>query len=291
MPDDDTFADADFSGRGFEGQQLAGADFTGADLRGADFTGADLRSASFCDARLGVRPAIGVAILGLALIVSAGAGVAIGWAMTGTRSRLAADEWDQVAEGGALVFLLVILVGIIVWKGFDLAIRVVVVAYVAVFVVSFLANFFFEEVEWMRTLRGTLLLVVFVLAILAGILGRVIGGVFGSWSVSVVALLGGLASGRAEGGVAGIVVAVSLVIISKRALRGDTRDRTIRRVAHRLVRRWGTSFVDANLTGADFTGADASRSDLRGAIVDSVRWDPEQTPMVDVPDFDPTTNR
>ena len=114
-------------------------------------------------------------------------------------------------------------------------------------------------------------------AVTAGILGRVIGGVFGSWSIAIVAVLGGLASGRANGGVAGIVVALSLVIISKRALRGDPRDRFLRGVAHRFTHRWGTSFVDADLTGVEFTGADASRADLRGAILDDVGWDSEQS--------------
>jgi uncharacterized protein YjbI with pentapeptide repeats len=79
------------------------------------------------------------------------------------------------------------------------------------------------------------------------------------------------------------VVAVSLVIISKRALRGDDRDRSIRRVVHRFVRRWGTIFADADLTGADFTGADAGRCDVRGATLLDVRWDPEHARPVDAP--------
>ena len=129
-----------------------------------------------------------------------------------------------------------------------------------------------------------LLLAVLVAAITAGILGRVVGCVFGSWSIALVAVLGGLASGRAHGGIAGIVVAVSLVIISKRALRGDPRDTFLRGIAHRLTQRWGTSFVDADLTGADFTGTNASRADLSGATLEGVSWDPGQGSLVDAPD-------
>jgi uncharacterized protein YjbI with pentapeptide repeats len=75
-----------------------------------------------------------------------------------------------------------------------------------------------------------------------------------------------------------------LVVISKRAVRGDPRDRTLRRLAHRLVRRWGTRFVEADLTGADFTGTDASRCDVRGATLVDVTWDLEHALPVDMPD-------
>jgi hypothetical protein len=121
-----------------------------------------------------------------------------------------------------------------------------------------------------------------VLAVAAGIFGRIIGSVFGSWSIAIVAVLGGLASGRFEGGLAGIVVAISLVTISKRAVRGDPRDRTLRKEVHRLIHRWGTSFRDADVTAADFTGANVSLCDLGGATVVGVKWDPDQPPPLDV---------
>jgi hypothetical protein len=91
-----------------------------------------------------------------------------------------------------------------------------------------------------------------------------VGGVFGARAkIALVAILGGLASGRADGGIGGVVIAVSLVLISKRAVRGDERDRTLRRVAHRLIGRWWTQFVDADLTGTD-----ASRCGVNGAALE-----------------------
>ena len=156
--------------------------------------------------------------------------------------------------------------------------------YVAVLAVNIVANLLWDEVEWLVALRATALIVFLVLAITVGMLGRVIGGVFGAWSIALVAILGGLASGQADGGVGGIVIAVSLVLISKRALRGDQRDRTLRRIAHRLVGRWGTRFVDADLTGADFTGTDASRCGVKGATLEGVTWDPDQPLPLDMPE-------
>lgn len=278
-------------GQSFRGRSLDGKDFDGVDLRGADFTGASLRSASFRDAQFGVAPRIGVVILVLAILAAIAGGVAIGWSVDRTVDRLSADKWDEVAEGGTIVFVLVVIVALVFWRGFDFAIRVGAAVYVVAVAVNIAANFIWDEVEWSVALRATAMVVFIVLAITAGMLGRMVGGVFGAWSIALVAIFGGLASGRADGGVVGVVIAASLVLISKRAVRGDVRDRTLRRVAHRLVRRWGTRFVDADLTGADFTGADAGRCGVRGATVERVTWDPESPLPPDLPDHARTPGR
>jgi hypothetical protein len=245
------------------GEDLEGADLSGKDLRGNDYSGAKLRSAKFRDAELGVPPRVGVVFLVCAMITAVAAGIAIGWGVSGLRDRISADKWDEVAEGSTMAGIILILFLVIIWKGFDLAFKVVVVVYFGLLIVNVIANLIWDEAEYVRAIRATAIVFFLVLAVAAGIFGRVIGGVFGSWSIALVAVLGGLASGRFEGGIAGIVVAVSLVFISKRAVRGDQRDRTLRMFAHRLIRRWGTKFVDADLTGADFTGADASRCEER----------------------------
>jgi hypothetical protein len=269
--------------RSFQGEALEGSDFTGSDLRSADFSNADLRSASFREAALGVRPAIGAVILGLGMVFAVAAGVAIGWAANGTTDRLSADAWDERAEGGSLILILILLVALILWRGLDTALKVVVVAYPVLIILNVAANLIWEEVEYVRIVNATALIIFLVLAIAAGIFGRVVGGVFGSWSIAVVAVLGGLASGEANGGISGIIVALCLVFIAKRAVRGDDRDASTRRMAQRLVRRWGTRFVGADLTGADFTGTNASRCDVRGATLQDVRWDPDHARPVDAP--------
>jgi hypothetical protein len=282
MTEDDTTGQ--FVGPSYQGRSLDNADFSAEDLRGADFTGANLRSANFRDAKFGVAPRVGVVLLGLAILASIAAGAAIGWAVTGTFDQLNSDSWDEVAAGGSIGFLIISLVVVIFWRGFDTAIKLVGGLYLIVLVVNIVANLIWEEVEWVAALRATALIVFVILAILVGVLGRVVGGVFGSWSIALVAVLGGLASGRAHGGISGIVIAVSLVLISKRALRGDARDRTIRRMAHRLVGRWGTQFVDADLTGADMTGADTGQCSVKGATLDDVNWDPDEPMPVDMPE-------
>ena len=267
----------------FRGRALEGADFSGKDLRGADFTGANLRSASFREAKVGVAPRVGAVILGIGVLIAIGTGMVIGWSVDDIRNETTAEEWDEVATGGSLGLILLVLLGLILWKGFDVAIKLIVVFYLVVAAVNIAANLIWEEFEWLALVRATALIVFVILAITAGLLGRVIGGVFGVWSVVLVAALGGLAIGQARGGIVGIVIAMSSAFISKRAVHGDPRDRTLLRVGHRLIRRWGTQFVDADLTGADFTGTNALRCDTRRATVTDVTWDPKYPRPVDLP--------
>jgi hypothetical protein len=272
------------AGQSLVGSSLNGADFSGKDLRSTDFTGADLRSATFRNSKFGVEPKVGAVVLGLAMLITIAAGVAIGWMVNDIRGQIYAEEWDRAAAGSSLIVLLLLFVAVIIWRGIDTAIKVIVGLYLLVLVGNLIANFIWDEVEWYRALRFTALIIALFLAILAGVLGRVVGGVFGIWSVVLVAVLGGLASGQAQGGIAGIIVAMSLAATSKRAVHGDERDRTVRRLAHRLVGRWGTKFAEADLTGADFTGTDASRCGVKGATLDGVTWDPALPLPLDMPD-------
>lgn len=266
----------------FRSQPLAGADFERCDVRGADFSGADLTRARFSHARLGVPPGRGALILVGGLAIAIAAGVMIGWAIADTTGSLASSEADRIAEGASLVFLFAVFIGLVVWRGFDVAGKVTAITYVVVVIVNLAGNLLFDRVEWVRLARFTVVVIALLLAVLTGILGRVVGGVFGSWSIAVVALAGGVASGRANGGIGGILVALSLVFIAKRAMRGDRRDQRLRSFGHRLARRWGTNFVDADLTEADFTGTNVAGSDMRGAILDGVRWEPTHPPPADI---------
>lgn len=71
----------------------------------------------------------------------------------------------------------------------------------------------------------------------------------GALAIAIVAILGGVAAGRVEGGLAAIVVSVLLVLVSKRALKLDERDRPLHQLAHRIVTRRGTRFTGADVSG------------------------------------------
>ena len=142
----DAEADRRVDPRSWRGRTLQRVDFAGVDLRGADFSGADLTAASFRDARLGVPPRVGVVVLGGAMIIASCAGLAIGWVMSRTRDQFSSDNWDEVAEGGTIALVMLIMVATLLWRGFDVAIRVVTVSYLALVAANVVANLIWDEV-------------------------------------------------------------------------------------------------------------------------------------------------
>jgi hypothetical protein len=265
--------------RSFRGLALERADFSGADLRGADFSGARLEHANFHNARLGMSPLAGVLVMLGAVGVSVAAGVVAGEAFDAVRNRLTNSTWER--STGAITILLIVgsFIVFLFLRGFDVAVRVFLAVFVIAVGLDAAIQLIWGDVEVDAGLRGFGLVVLIMLAVFAGIAGRLVGGTFGVLAIALVAIPGGVAAGRAEGGLAALVISVALVLISKRALRADPRDRGLRMMAHALVRRGGTQFVGADLTGADFTGASADQCNVTDAVLDDVRWEPGHVPF------------
>jgi hypothetical protein len=221
------------------------------------------------------------------MVAAAGAGVLIGLAVEGTRERLSSNELDQVVVAGAVMVTLVVLVAVSFSRGLGTALNLAAVVYVALVTGNIAANLIWGDVEWEAVIRATLVVWAFAFGIWAGVVGHLMVGLFGRWAIAGMTVLGALASGRVEGGLAGIVLAVSIAHFSSRAGRGDARDTGLLRFARRSVRRWGTRFVDADLTDVDFRGVDMGKCDLTGAALDGVRWEPGQTSYGDVADDAP----
>ncbi len=270
--------------RSFRAMTLDGADFTGADLRGADFSDASLVDARFTDSRLGVRPLIGALLLAAALLVSVAAGLVTGWFVTAARERAFSSEWQDLLAGWLLVAVLVAFVLILLRKGILTALRVFLIAAVAVIVLDLVVVFAFGELSADRAWRGLPiigLLLLFGPAVSAGILGRIVGGAFGPWAIALVAVIGGVTAGSVHGGLGAIAVSLLLVWIAKRTLKEDPRDDTVRRLALRIVARRGTRFTGADVTGADFTGTPLTQADMSGAVLTGAVWDEDKGPVVD----------
>jgi hypothetical protein len=261
-------------GRSFRGELLDGADFTESDLRGADFSRASLVGANFTDARMGVRMVTGLAILAGAVVVSVLTGLIVGNFVETTREQASSSDWRDVFAGVLMALVVVSFIATLLLKGVSKAVRVFGVVVVLVVVIDFLVVFVFAgEVRFRNSVPLLAMLVLVVPAILAGILGRMVGGTFGAWAIALVAVVGGIAAGRAHGGLSAIAVSMILVLISKRALKGDTRDGPMRHLGHRVATRRGTRFMHADLTRANFTGANPIHSDLYSANTADTIWE------------------
>jgi hypothetical protein len=272
--------DTNLRRRSFRGQNLDGGDFSGADVRGADFTDASLVDANFTDAHIGLSPLTGIVLLAVAVATAALAGVVIGWMASETRTRMFSGDWQATLGGASILLLVLVLFGFMIARGLYPALRAFAIAFVVVLTIDLVVAGLFGDLSLGLLARTIGLVVLFGLAVFTGIVARMVGGAFGPTVIVGVALIGGIAAGRASGGVGSIVVSLLLVIISKRALKADLRDRPVLVLVERIVQGGGTRFTGADLSSADFTGTKLGHSDMTDATLSGTIWDPEHPPYL-----------
>lgn len=262
----------DLAGSSFVNAMLDGADFGEADLRGSDFTRASLTGADFTASKLGLRPLASGVMLVASLLVVAATGWLIGWTLHDLIDGVGDAAWEEILGRGLAVAMIgVLLVGVIAF-GLAEALRYAAAFTVAALIVNYVViGVTSQNFDFARDGRVLGALLVLFMAMIAGGIARVVGGTFSTGAIVVVGLVGGFAAGQAGGGIAGVVVSVLLVVLAKRTLRVDQRDRFARHLVHRIISLRGTRFTGADLTGADFTGAMLAQSDLTGArLADAV---------------------
>lgn len=271
-------SDQDLRGQSFRDVGLDSADFAGADLLGADFTDASLVKANFTDAELGIRPVAGAILLGLAMFVSALAGLSAAYFTQVMTDRLRETDWQDMLANGFVITVVATFLVILVMKGASKALPslggLILVAFVAD--LAIVMAFGRPHVERAPFLIGLMLL--FGLAFIAGILGRIVAGAFGAWAIALVSIVGGLVAGEVTGGFAAVLIAALLIVISKRTLKGDDRDQLLRDLSHRIVTRHGTRFTGADISGATFIGTNLVAADMTGTVVEGTVWPPGQIP-------------
>jgi hypothetical protein len=263
---------AKLRGADLSGAQLDRADFRGADLRAANLSTAHLAGADFRGARLGLRPMATVVLYSAALLVGVAAGAATGKTAEIVRERIATSEWQDVLSGGATLVVILLFLGALLLRGPKAALVTLLVALLVATIVNWTIASVYGEPRLDVTIQLIAVVLIVAAAFIAGIMGRVIGGSWGGAGILVIAVTAGIVAGRAGGGLVVIAVSVVIVMLSKRALKGDERDRLVIKVAQRIIHLRSTSFARADLTGANFSGTHISHCDTTGALVEGVTW-------------------
>lgn len=259
------FTGADLKMADLRDTEARGVSFRGADLRGADFSRAGLEGADFRGARLGMRPLARALVLLAGVCVAAAAGLLIGLIAREIRELAYAEGWENHTRGGAFAFLVVLFI-IVLWaKGLKAASVVFLVGLGAFMLLGVVLLSAVSRYDVGVSLRLAAFAVIIVVVFLVGLVARMLGGSVSVAGMMSVAVVGGLVAGRAGGAIGAVVVSVAMALFAKRALRDDERDRPIERVAHRLVRRWGTRFTGADLRGADLRDTTLILADVTGA--------------------------
>ncbi len=269
------FSGQNLQGKSFQGQNLIGANFRGANIRSTDFTGANLTNADFSDAVAGLDQKSSLTLFLLSIFVSMMAGAVAG--LSGQFIQRLFEQSQYTSLGMTISSILLALFLLVTFgQGLGTAIK------------SLVSNILF----WSLLLG--------VLAIVTGIGNGVgaIGVIFSLVLLTIITVsatvaracagnmsnilfilvaLGGLLAGKSFGaGLGATAIAISSVLISKRALSGDRRQACILRITLAISSYFGTSFRQANLTNANFTNARLMNADFGQAILTGICWDKVQ---------------
>ena len=235
MPPD--YSGQNLRGRSFKGQNLTGANFSKADIRGANFTNAILKGADFTGAKAGLQKRWVIGLLIVSCLLAAISGffsIIIGVLISSILETK--NTQNFVAE---IVCLVVVAVFFIVTsrKGLTAGLGAVAGA--------------FAVAE-----AGA---VAFAVAIAIAI------AIAGAIAIAV--------AGAGAGAVAGAgAFTLFSAYIGWRSLAGNEKDAWVRSLALAFAATGGTSFRNADLTDADFTGATLKNTDFRKANLTRTRF-------------------
>ncbi|NEO25135.1 MAG: hypothetical protein F6K57_39530 [Moorea sp. SIO4A5] len=259
------FRRVNLRGQSFQGQDLSGTDFSEADIRGANFKNAILTGTNFCKAKAGLQKRWVTVLLLVSWIVSGLSGI-LSFLGGGVVAFIFDNLDNQVSSWIALVCVIIVYI-VILRKGMGAgAVLGFVCAFGAVSTVAI------DSGSVSGFACPIAIASIYAVAITsasaktsARASARVVSLFITSASASAIAFR---LSGSVDIAVA-IAVALVLVLLGAyqgwRALKGDPRDAWIRTTAIAFAATGGTSFYNADLTDADFTGATLKSTDLRKA--------------------------
>lgn len=257
----------------FRNEDLSNASFVDSDLRGVDFSGANLTGANFTQSRTGITPLNTIMILLIALMVSLLSGYIA--ALTGqtVQSMLASEDSKIRTAGIATIVIILLFILYYYWKGGGNAISHLIIPAVALAAVIGIIAYISGLGTGVGMLYLILSLLLTVVMFIVGTIARAAAGTLSNILFTIVALSGGIFGKSVGGGIGTVAMAIACALISKRALSGAKGFDTLRKIASFLVTRFGTSFRNATLTNANFTGAKVHNSDFSNADLSGTNWE------------------
>ncbi|NEO79715.1 pentapeptide repeat-containing protein [Moorena sp. SIO4G3] len=280
------FRKVNLRGQSFQGRNLSGADFSDADLRGANFKNAMLRGTKFRQAKAGLQRSWSIVILlvsSIALILSAIAsfygGCYAAFIVNYVKGANLIFAWIALV---AIIVLFVVIFGQGIQTVQALVLGLVFAVAVAVAVAGAFALAFPFALAFALGLPLLIAVAVATTGAGAGVLDGVLVGVLGLLVAVGGAVAGVLAVQQlplpfAKTGALGFEVASAIAgtlafllallgsYLGWDALNEDPKHAWIRKNAIAFAATGGTSFYNADLTDADFTGATLKSTDLRKA--------------------------
>ena len=263
----------DKQGKSYKGQTLPNADFSGADLRGTDFAEALITNANFSKCKTGLRTSSAVLIFILALLISLLSGY-IAMLTGDTIKTMIKSPDNNIVTAGYITFgLFIVFILMAIWKGGKNTMISIVVTVVAVLIAG-LIGLLTGAGTGMGSLYSTLAIILFVAMIIVGTISRATAGTLSSNIIFLIVAIGGGMFGKSLGGGLGtVILAISCAIISKNALSNKKKFPWLNKIAVTVGTYFGTSFKNADLTGADFSESEIRNTNFSGAKLSGVNWE------------------
>ena len=256
----------------FKNKDLSNAVFSGSDLRGADFTGSDLSGADLTDVKTGFTPAVTFWIFLCALFVSALSGYVAMLAGHTIQNMYHSADINVRIAGIACSVVIILFIVLSIWKGLGHSFRFLVLPVILFAFIVGLFSYLSGAGSGMGALYLTLAVLLVLIMFVVGTVARAAAGNLSNILFVIVAMFGAFFGRSMGGGIGTIVVAVSCVIISKRALRGAKGFEKLRRITGFITQRFGTSFRNSKLADTNFSRADLHNSDFSRADISMVHW-------------------
>ncbi|WP_375468255.1 pentapeptide repeat-containing protein [uncultured Nostoc sp.] len=275
MPPD--YSGQNLRGRSFKGQNLTGANFSKADIRGANFTKAILKDADFTGGKAGLQRHWTIGLLIASWLLS---GISGSFSiLVGVLVAYIFDikSTQNVIIGIVSLILILVFCIITIRKGLTAGLGAFAVAGAAAAAVAFAGGF----AGAVAVAGAAAAAVAFAGAAAAAAAGAFAGaaavafaGAAAAAVAAAVAFAGAFAGAGVGAGAAAGAAAFTLfsAYIGWRSLTGDEKDAWIRSFALAFAATGGTSFCNADLTDADFTGATLKNTDFRKANLTRTRF-------------------
>jgi hypothetical protein len=186
---------------------------------------------------------------------------------------LASKEGNVSIAGIGGIVIIILFIVYYWWKGGGNAIRYMLIPAVCIALLIGLVAYLSGEGTGMGMLYLVLAYFLVGIMFIVGTVARAAAGTLSSSIIFLTVALGGGIFGRSIGGGIGtVIMALSCAQISKRALSGAKGFGSLQKIASFITKRFGTSFQNANLSRANFSGSKIHNTDFSNADVSLVNW-------------------
>lgn len=269
------FRGENLRGLSLQGKDLSGADFSEADIRGTNFSRANLTGAKFVGAKAGLPIPWVIFLLIVCCGLSALSEFLVAY-LSYFISLIFSPDINNLIVGWTSLLVIFVFDFFLIYRGlsaFTVAITIAgaIAGAIAVAGVVAVAGAVAVAVAGAFAFAGAAAFAVAGAFAFAGAAAFAVAGAFAFAGAVAGAVAGAFAVAGAVAKVFIVIVAILLTSVNSyigwRAIKGDSRDVWIRRIAVDFAATGGTTFFQADLTDADFTKATLKNTDFRKATL------------------------